>query len=239
MKPDCVDKIVRDKILSLFHKERIVCLLRYGPIKQTNNKPPSDFDYLLLLDNYQCGDYQLISSIKPLNLPVEIFVDYHRHILQKDISNYQRGCHGSYFIKILGSAHTVYGKNFFTKYINKIDTKKIKSDLCFRIEEYFYRIQKEIINNPIPDKNKINKYIGRIVTDILLLSENLNFSDVNKFHYSEVLFTIRTFQIFRHSKVHLLLQQFHTYSNLNLLTVGKIINILYKIYFETRNKFKI
>ena len=78
-----------EKINLLFNKERIICLLRYGPKERFDGSLPEDFDFLLLLDKYQKDDYSALSFLKKMNLPIELFIDYKDQILSKGIENYQ------------------------------------------------------------------------------------------------------------------------------------------------------
>jgi len=229
-----INKIVIKKLTSFFNKKRIICLLKYGPDTQIDGTFPKDFDFLLLLDKYKKNDYLILSRFKKLNLPVEIFLDYKDQILAKKIKNYQRGRHGSYFFKILSSANILIGRNFYKENESKLDKKKINQDLLFRIEEYFYRIQKSIINERNSNKREIEKYLGRILTDIFLLKNKLQFSDMHKYHYTTILVHITNKTKILNSKTKRLISQFLSKKELDLNILGEIINILYKNYLKIR-----
>ena len=70
---------------------------------------------------------------------------------------------------------------------NNLDKNKNIGELFSRIEEYFYRIQKEVLNNKVLNVNKIQKSILRIITDLMIITGNLSFSDMHQVHYSDIL----------------------------------------------------
>ncbi len=141
-----------------------------------------------MLDEFNDQDYLLARRIRDLNLQVEIFIDYKKHILLRGIENYKRGCHGTYFIYILASAKTLLGSIFFSDQASHITQSKARADLVDRVEEYFYRIQKTILNGePEAASNITVKYIARILTDLLLLNNDIDFDQMNTCHYSEII----------------------------------------------------
>lgn len=234
-----IDKIIIEKVISLFGRDRILCLLRYGPKTQFDGTPPVDFDFLLLLDKHRDKDYLLLSSFKKLNLPVEIFIDYKDQIILKGIKNYQRGRHGSYFFKILASANTLLGKNFYKENERKLDKSKINSDLLYRVEEYFYRIQKSATNEQNSSKKIIEKYLGRIVTDLLLVTGDLQFSDMHKYHYTSVMSEVleRTNAISAGTKK--LISRFQSKPDIDINLLCRLVGVLYKQYLEIRQNTRL
>jgi len=201
--------------------------------------PPTDFDFLLLLDKYQSKDYLLLSFFKKLNLPIEVFVDYKNQILLRGIKNYQRGRHGSYFFKILASADTLLGRNFYKENEGKLDKNKIKSDLLYRIEEYFYRIQKSIVNEEDPSKGDIEKYLGRIVTDLLLVTGDIQFSDMHKYHYTKVMSDMLSHSNTMNRDIAELIAKFQSNSKINIDLLGKLVGALYEQYLEISKNIRL
>ncbi|HAG07961.1 MAG TPA: hypothetical protein DCK87_00050 [Desulfotomaculum sp.] len=232
-------KVVIEKAISFFGKNRIICLLRYGPKTRFDGTPPADFDFLLLLDKFQSKDYLLLSFFKKLNLPIEIFVDYRDQIILRGIKNYQRGRHGSYFFKILASADTLLGRNFYKENEGKLDKNKIKSDLLYRIEEYFYRIQKSIVNEEDPSKGDIEKYLGRIVTDLLLVTGDIQFSDMHKYHYTKVMSDMLSHSNTMNRDIVELIAKFQSNSKINIDLLGKLVGVLYEQYLEIRQNIQL
>jgi len=229
-----IDKVVTENVISLFDKNRIICLLRYGPKTKFDGTPPADFDFLLLLDKYQNKDYLLSSLFKKLNLPVEIFIDYKDQIISKGIKNYQRGRHGSYFFKILASADTLLGRNFYKENERKLDKRKINSDLLYRVEEYFYRIQKSMINEESSSKKNIEKYLGRIVTDLLLVTGDIRFSDMHKYHYTSVMSDVLKQANVINADTKRLVAKFQSKLDIDIDLLGRLVGVLYKQYLEIR-----
>lgn len=227
-----IDEAVIEKVRTVFGGDRIICLLRYGPKTKSDGLPPSDFDYLILLNKYQNDDYLLASQFNKLNLPIEVFLDYKDEILYKGIKNYQRGRHGSYFFKILASADILIGKNFYKENEDKLDSSKINIDLLYRIEEYFYRIQKSIVNDLNPKKSEIDKYLGRILTDLLLVAGNIDFIDMHKYHYTAILSRFSNDNKIVSNSIRNLILKFQSESNLDINLLGEIIGVLYKEYLS-------
>jgi hypothetical protein len=171
-----------------FSPERVICLMTYGSSLSEQLIPPEDYDFLLLLKTYDAGDYDLISEVTKSNLKIDFFLDYEDQIIQKGFENYQRGRHGVYFFAALSTAQCLIGKNFYLENISKIPEKNIKHDLLFRIEEYFYRIQKNYIwqNQKSDSSALLKKYISRICMDLLLYNGEMTFSEVHTIHYVSV-----------------------------------------------------
>ncbi len=231
-----INKILDEKIKSLFSKERIICLLRYGPKEKFNKDSPEDFDFLLLLNKYEKKDYKKISLIKKMNLPIEVFIDYKDQIIEKGIENYQRGRHGSYFFKILSSAETIIGNNYYKENQNKLNEDKINSDLLYRIEEYFYRIQKNIINTNKIKKSEIQKYLGRILTDLMLVKKEIKFQDMHKYHYTHILQDkLKPSKIISENTKDLIIN-FNSDNKVNIELIGEILGELYKEYLKIRKE---
>ncbi len=234
-----ITKIAIEKITSLFGKRRIICLLQYGPKTRFDGSPPADFDFLLLLDKYQNNDYLLLSRFKKLGLPIEVFIDYRDQIISKGVKNYQRGRHGSYFFKVLSSADILLGNNFYKENENQLDNNKINLDLLYRVEEYFYRIQKNVINDKRSNKNEIEKYLGRILTDLLLVTGEIQFHDLHNYHYSSIMSNIlkSSGTINTHTKN--LILKFQSEPSLDINLLGKIVGLLYKQYLKIRHNTQI
>ena len=115
-----------------------------------------------------------------------------------------------------------------------MDRNKINQDLLFRIEEYFYRIQKNIVNEKTSNKIEIEKYLGRILTDLFLVKKELQFSDMHKYHYTSILFDIINKTKVIDLKTKKLISKFLSEQELNLNILGEIINILYKKYLKIK-----
>lgn len=151
--------------------------------------PPEDYDFLLLLNQYEINDLTLLKKVNG-HLPVELVIDYLDQINRRGLENYQRGRHGSYFVACLASAKCLLGQNFYLSNFGKIPRSSIKRDLLYRIEEYFYRIQKYYVIGAHEDADAmrmIRKYLSRICMDLMLFSEELEFQDVHKYHYLDII----------------------------------------------------
>jgi len=231
-----IEKIIIEKINSLFNKDRIICFLKYGPKEKFDGSSPEDFDFLLLLEKYQKEDYSKLSSIKKMNLPIEIFIDYKDQIISKGIENYQRGRHGSYFFKILSYAETLIGNNYYKENQDKLNESKINFDFLYRIEEYFYRIQKNIINIENIKKPEIEKYLGRILTDLMIIKKEIEFKDMHTSHYTHIIYNkLKSTNIIDNNTKDLIIK-FLSDNIINTDIIGEIIGDLYERYLKIREE---
>jgi len=227
-----VQQKLKQFIQDNFPNRRIICLIAYGS-SLSQKFTPEDYDFLLLLDTYKTTDYKILKmASENLDLNLDLFIDYLDQIQKKGFNNYQRGRHGTYFFVNLANAKCLIGQNYYAKHVKKISDKSVQHDLLYRIEEYFYRIQKLYINSSL-DQDSINivkKYFSRICMDLLLFTKDLSFSNVNQTHYMDIINTkINKSNLFDKSTQKLLKKFFNT-GNPNL--VLEIISPLYKIYLN-------
>jgi hypothetical protein len=181
------EKTICELVNSSFAAERICCLLRYGPSSSATGAPPSDYDFLLLLDSPQPADYACVRKLSTHKLPIEIFIEYRDHIELRGIANYRRGCHGTYFVAILATAACLLGENYYAHQLPLLSPNTMKADLLDRIEEYFYRLQKMVLNNERLETASLLKYFARIVTDLLLYAGELQYSDMHTCHFTDII----------------------------------------------------
>jgi predicted nucleotidyltransferase len=182
---DLISQEVVEVLISRFGKNRLITIVLYGSAIAKSNIVPNDLDILVLLNTYSTEDVLILRDIVN-NYPVELFIDYKDQIERKGLENYQRGRHGTYFFVSMAYAKVLYGKNYYTSHVGDIPFTIIQKDLLFRIEEYFYRIQKLISQKENIDLLMIEKYISRICTDLLLYTKELEFSKLHSYHYKEI-----------------------------------------------------
>ncbi len=182
---DLLSQEVVEVIASRFGKNRLVSVILYGSAISKSYIVPNDLDILVLLDTYSVEDIFILREIA-INYPIELFIDYKDQIEQKGIENYQRGRHGTYFFVSMAYAKVLYGINYYASRAGEIPFTVIQRDLLFRIEEYFYRIQKLISQKENIDTVMVEKYISRICTDLLLDTKELEFSKLHSYHYKEI-----------------------------------------------------
>jgi hypothetical protein len=182
-----MDKIIVSKILQHFSPRRVVGVIAYGSAldKQCKNE---DYDFFLVLKSFNEKDFLILEKIlkyfKDTN--VSLFINYKDWVEKKGIHNYQFGRHGVYFINVLTEGNVLYGKNIYSEYAKKIKSREIKHDLLYRIEEYFYRIQKELKISNSDATNHIKKYFYRIMIDLMLLEKIVSFKEVARTHYKRL-----------------------------------------------------
>lgn len=228
--------VARSFIIDVFGMSRIECVILYGSSITDDSLPPEDYDLLLLLDTYNTDDVAVLRKLKD-KIPVELFIDYKDHILRKGFNNYQRGRHGSYFFACLAYGECIIGDNFYKHYLSHIDRLCIKKDLLFRIEEYFYRIQKHYLNaTNVRAYDQIRKYILRIVFDILLYSEVIELRDFHKVHYLNIYEMYVSKSLIFNDQLKQLLGNFLRKEDMTLVPlIIKELYELYLFYFERYN----
>ncbi len=182
---DLLSQEVVEVLISRFGKNRLITIVLYGSAIAKSNIAPKDLDILVLLNTYSVEDISILRGVAT-NYPVELFIDYKDQIELRGLENYQRGRHGTYFFVSMAYAKVLYGKNYYASHASDIPFEIIQRDLLFRIEEYFYRIQKLISQKENIDILMIEKYISRICTDLLLYTKELEFSKLHSYHYLEI-----------------------------------------------------
>lgn len=229
--PTTIEQSIVDYVLKTIPNNRIICLVAYGSSLSDSAIPPKDFDFILLLKSFDPQDFLFVKDIK-IKFPCDFFIDYQDQIERKGLKNYQRGRHGSYFVAVLAHARNLIGDNIYAKYLPLIPRHKIKSDLLFRIEEYFYRIQKIYTSQSDAQAiidNDIIKYICRICIDLLLFHDELTFKDMHKYHYLEITKKlIKTSKIFSNSASRIEAFIYKKSSD----SISDVVGILYEIYLQ-------
>jgi len=220
---------VKEYILENFDKKRIECLILYGSHLSSSKTKPKDYDFLLLLDTYNEKDLDLVKGLNK-DQNIEFFIDYKDQIIEKGFNNYQRGRHGTYFFIALAYGKCLLGENYYLKNLDKIYYPKVKLDLFFRIEEYFYRIQKHYVNSRILDLEYIKKYISRIVFDLLLIRETIDFPNFHKIHYLDIFDEYVYEKDVFSENLDSLLKDIITHDNMK--TVPSLLKFLYKEYLK-------
>ncbi len=218
-------------VLKYFGVARVVCVVTYGSSIDEVGKKPADIDIFILLKKFDIMDFTVGSVLKKRLPSVSIFVDYEDSIIKKGINNYQFGRHGVYFIKILENGICLYGKNKYIQWSKLVTNKKIKLDLRYRIDEYFYRIYREITDRA--DLDVIRKYLCRIIIDILLYENKITFPEVSQVHY------LRLIQNYLTYNKDIREDLFTSIINIKYKNsdhyLSSLINELYKIYLKIYN----
>lgn len=182
-----INKIIVSRVLQNFNSRRVVAIIAYGSALDKQCEP-HDYDFFLVLKSFNVEDFltlqKVLNCFKKSN--VSLFVNYKSWIDKKGIHNYQFGRHGVYFINILAEGNLLYGKNIYLEYLPKVRAEKIQHDLLYRIEEYFYRIQKELKISSPNKFSHIKKYFYRIMIDLMILKKVINFKEVAKTHYKRL-----------------------------------------------------
>ncbi len=183
-----LDRFIKE-VVSLYGKDRVVDFLFYGSgATNKNTTQDSDLDFYLLLDLPHDDDLiKLRACLQSYNI-VDISLQYKSIIEVKGVKNFQHGNHGTFFFKYLATAQSIIGNNYFLNKLNFLDKHKEEQSLLFQIEEYFWRLNKSYLYSS-DDKWKIffRKYIMRICIDMMLIENNISYSDINMYSHLEII----------------------------------------------------
>lgn len=234
-----IQKYLINFIKENFRNNRIICLLAYGSsICYSPKMKPKDYDFLLLLDKYNKSDYKILKRITN-KYHIELFIDYWDYIKRKGFDSYQRGRHGSYFVPYLALAKCLIGENIYQQSVKIIPIKTIKKDLLYRIEEYFYRIQKLYIYKDKDASNVTKKYISRICIDLLLYANEMSFEEIYTIHYEEVIHKKVMHSNIFDQNIKAQLSKLFLRMNTNLLleTIGSLYEVYLKCFEDYRKTY--
>lgn len=222
-------------LISRFGTSRLISVILYGSAISRSNIAPHDLDVLILLDTYSTEDILILREIV-LSYPVELFIDYKDQIERKGIENYQRGRHGTYFFVSMAYAKILYGINYYALHVGDIPFTLIQKDLLFRIEEYFYRIQKLLSQKENVDMTILEKYVSRICTDLLLYKKELDFSNLHLYHYKEIALKIFVKSSLVNSETAFLIENFFSEKKNEIIPV--LFGALHSIYMTCFDNWK-
>jgi|GEM_PF-7072039 len=176
-------------VTKIFGIERVVCLLFYGSNAfNRSERKSSDYDFYLMLDSFQTGDYKKLKRLtKDFTVNIDLTFQYLADLETRGWSNYQLGNHGLFYILNFSQAITLLGHNIFQRKLIGLNSESIIKSVLFQIQEYFWRLDNWSLKEPnkqlLVDEYK--KYLIRIITDILLLKEDISFSEINTHRYED------------------------------------------------------
>ena len=156
---------------------------------------------MLLLDSRKKGDLKKIGVL--VDKKIDITVHFLDEIEQCGWDNFHHGEQGLFFIQHIAQAQVLVGDDIFSRKAIAINQERYLASLIARIKTYIDRVQRKIVEGK-SDLRFFQKYISRIMTDILLLNSDISFRAINKsspkdlekiFKKSNV-FTLRTKKAF-------------------------------------------
>ncbi len=117
-----------------------------------------------------------------------------------------------------------------------MDLYIINIDLLFRVEVYFYRIQKNALNLEGVKKLEIEKYFGRILTDLMLIKGEIKFQEMHKYHYTHIIYDkLKSTKIIDNTTKDLIVE-FVSNGIMDIDFIGEIVGDLYKQYLKIRTE---
>lgn len=190
---DKVALLLKKKILKGFPKSRIVSFLYFGSRAfGIGVCRKSDYDFLLLVNDYSQGDsFKLrkitnLRAFKKINLNINLI--YLSDLKIRGIENFQIRSLRPDFYRYLEGAKTLIGQNYFSENPIKISVGQLKEYLDFKIQEYYGRCDKLFM-----DKVSINdltygikKYTKEVVRMFLIREGKILIGDIKTMEYEEI-----------------------------------------------------
>lgn len=190
---DNIIKYIKQNICSSFGKERIISLLFFGTRAFNKNVTGfSDYDLVLILDDWKCGDSLLLRKI--INSPFLGMADINLSLLYKSdietrgINNFQLRTLKLDIYKYLSTAKVLIGKNYFKENPVTMTSVNLKEYANFKIQEFNGRCDKLYMENiSLPElTNKIKKYSREMLRSILISEGKLSFSEIKDIKYQNM-----------------------------------------------------
>ncbi len=163
-------------------KDNVVCLLHYGSIKQKEDfNKNSDLDFHLVLKEIKENTLDEIKDIFGFSSKIDLSIHSIDEVTKNNKIYFQNGNQGLYFMHILASSEVLVGKNIYINLIEKIDKNKSDNSIIEKMRYYIWNLR----NNYISGNNNLNfykKYFIRILMDILIMDNKINYKNISKFN---------------------------------------------------------
>lgn len=197
--------VFKNKLIELFWEERVLCLLFYwsNAFNRAERKT-SDYDFMAVFDSYHEWDIEKIRMLltyKPLWVTVDFNYQYLEDIERKGWNNYQYDNHWQFYVLNFSESVLLHWSNIFREAISKIDKQRMQSSLLYQIQEYFQRIDTYTMHFQWSNEEIMlfyRKYLTRIIIDMLLFMDKINFMQINIFKPMDIYYTIEKLPSYSH-----------------------------------------
>lgn len=184
---------IEQKIRFAFGEKRIVSLLFFGTRAfKINVSKYSDYDLVLLLDDWRPGDSNTLRAI--INTPflwktdINLSLLYQSDIETRGINNFQLRTLKLDIYKYLSLARVIIGNNYFKRHPVTISTVNLKEYANFKIQEFYGRCDKLYMENiSTPElTNTIKKYSREMLRSIMISEGKLSFAKIKNLEYQKM-----------------------------------------------------
>lgn len=203
-----IDNKVKNVILKLFNKKRIISLLFFGTNAFKNNtNSDSDYDFILVLDRYNSNDMiklrRGIISTKLNKLKLDINFIYLKDLNTRGKNNFQLRSLLPDFYQYLENAQILYGKNIFKINPVKLENTKIKKMIDFKIQEHYGRCDKIFTKGYSNEETykSVAKYTRDMIRYILIRNNFIKIEDMTKLTFIDYLSIVKKYKLFSISEI--------------------------------------
>ena len=180
---DVIVKSFVDEVVRTFESDSISAILYYGSRAYDRFHATSDYDLMVLIkSNKNPRDLIKIGKIANKYPNFDITFRYLSDIESIGWDKFRHGSHGIFFMHVLAGSTILYGDNIFARKLAHIDPVAYKQALNEQIEDYFWRLNHWAVNdaeNICNDIAKYQKYIARIIQDMLVYHGDISYQEIN------------------------------------------------------------
>lgn len=182
------------KQISKEFSSRVITLLFYGSRAfSLNTHQTSDYDFILVIDRYQSTDTSRLNYILNSdffkNLPIEINLVYKEDMDIRGKENFQMRTSLATYYQYLETITPILGDNIFARNHLKLTLKERKKMHYFKIQEYYGRIDKILIENELTKQSMelAAKYCKDMARYFVLSQGYLNEPDIQHLTFAEII----------------------------------------------------
>ncbi len=215
---------------------RLVFVGVYGSrVNDRDVNPNSDIDIYIVVANRQIGDLILIRKLRVSFMGVDLTYQFLDELKAKKKGNFRLGHHGDFYLKVLQNIESVYGVNPLSKFnISMISEKR---SLLDKIEEYLVRLQDHITISEKLDPILINKYIRKVLVDLLLVRNVVSFEGASVLRKNDVISWCEKAGVLPHLTSRSVGGILLTGNVYPFAKYEKVLQLLWKIYIKAFNEY--
>jgi len=174
--------IVKDLLTKQPFSKDLSCFIVFGSSVANSNmgNTPQDVDVCVVVNNRE-ADLQSITEFIFKCFPGPDYRIYILDEIESQLPFMDKGV-GLFAMEYFANGISLFGKNIFIDELKKVDTNKLKDSYMDKIFEYIIRIREVRFSLAYDGKYRfwhIHKYIIRLIIDILLYEDIIQYSDLH------------------------------------------------------------
>ena len=188
-----IKNLFKNKVTKELGVNRIVSLLYFGSRAfDINVCVDSDYDFMLVLDEYKNSDILKLQKIRQSapfsSLKMNINLMYIGDVELRGKENFQVRSVQSNFYSYLENAQILLGTNTFKDNPLKLSPNKITNQMDFKIQEYYGRCDKITLHSKPSGKlyGQLQKYTREILRMLLVREHLMSIHDIVDTSYKNV-----------------------------------------------------